>query len=161
MTADSLTASARAGMIALTFLAASPFLGCGGAETVQETVPPPPRPAPREEPPHVEFESKTDTVNVTQTGRADSVKAPGREPEIRFMVQIGAFRNPPLAAAVQTLARNRYRMPVLNDYGMKAGLYQIRIGFFETREAAVAFRAKMLKEYPEDYKDAWVVQLRR
>lgn len=148
-------------MIILTFLAASPLLGCGATEEVQEPTTPPPRPATKEETTRMEFESKTDTVSVTQTGRADSTNVPGREPEIRFMVQIGAFKNPPLAAAVQTLARTRYRMPVLNDYALKAGLYQIRIGFFETREAAKTFRAKMQSDYPEEYKDAWVVQLRR
>jgi len=148
-------------MIVLTFLAASPFLGCGATEEIQEPTAPPPRPAAKEETARMKFASKTDTVSVTQTGRSDSMNAPGREPEIRFMVQIGAFKNPPLAAAVQTLARTRYRMPVLNDYALKAGLYQIRIGFFETREAAMAFRAKMQKDYPEEYRDAWVVQLRR
>ncbi len=148
-------------MIVLTFLAASPLLGCGAAEETQEPVAPPPRPATKEETTRMEFESTTDTVDVTQPRRAESVNAPGLEQKIRFMVQIGAFRNPPLAAAVQTLARTRYRMPVLNDFVLKAGLYQIRIGFFETREAAMGFRERMQSDYPEDYKDAWVVQLRR
>jgi cell division protein FtsN len=109
----------------------------------------------------MEFKSKTDTVDVTQTGRIDSITTGGREAKIRFMVQIGAFKEPRLAAAVQALARERFRMPVLNDYFLQSGLYQIRIGFFETRDAATAFLARMKKEYPEDYKDAWVVQLRR
>jgi hypothetical protein len=148
-------------MIALFCVAACGLLGCGSAEEAQEALKPAPRPPVREEPAHVEFQSKTDTVDVTQTGRADNFKAPGREPSIRFMVQIGAYKDPRLAAAVQTLARERYHMPVLNDFFLKAGLYQIRIGFFETRGAAMEFRARMLKEYQEDYRDAWVVQLRR
>ncbi len=151
----------HATMIVLTLLAASPLLGCGAAEETQEPVTPPPRPAAKEETTRMEFESTTDTVDVTQAGRTDSANAPGGEQRIRFMVQIGAFKNPPLAAAVQTLARTRYHMPVLNDFVLKVGLYQIRIGFFETREAAMAFRARMQKDYPEDYRDAWVVQLRR
>ncbi len=151
----------HATMIILTLLAASPLLGCASGEQVQEPLPPPPRVPAKEDTARVEFRSKTDTVHVTQTVHADSVNDAGRESKIRFMVQIGAFKNPPLAAAVQTLARKRYRMPVLNDFALKAGLYQIRIGFFETREAAMAFRARMQKEYPEEYRDAWVVQLRR
>jgi cell division protein FtsN len=109
----------------------------------------------------MQFESKTDTVDVTQTGRAESVAAAAHEAQIRFMVQIGAFKDPHNAVHVQTLARTRYRMPVLNDFDLKLGVYQIRIGFFETREAAMEFRARLQKEFLEDYRDAWVVQLRR
>jgi cell division septation protein DedD len=77
------------------------------------------------------------------------------------MVQIGAFKDPHLATAVQSTARQRYHMPVLNDYNIQVGLYQIRLGFFETRSSAQAFRRKMVQEYPADYKDSWVVQLPR
>jgi hypothetical protein len=77
------------------------------------------------------------------------------------MVQIGAFKDPQLATGVQTRARERYHLPVLNDYNILVGLYQIRIGFFETRDAANDFKARMMKAFPEDYKDAWVVQLKR
>ena len=84
-----------------------------------------------------------------------------REYQIKFMVQIGAFKDPQYASAVQTAARERYHMPVLNDYNTSYALYQIRIGFFETKEAAYAFRLRMRREYPADYRDAWVVQLKR
>jgi hypothetical protein len=77
------------------------------------------------------------------------------------MVQIGAFKDPHLATAVQSSARQRFHMPVLNDYNIQVGLYQIRLGFFETRSSAHAFRRKMAAEYPADYKDSWVVQLTR
>jgi hypothetical protein len=52
-------------------------------------------------------------------------------------------------------------MPVLNDYHIQMGLYQIRIGFFETRRGAEAFRKRMVMEHPAEYKDSWVVQLKR
>ena len=151
----------RETIIAFFCAAGCALLGCSGAEEALETMPPTPRPPVREEPARVEFQSKTDTVDVTQTGRVDSTYAPGHAPRIRFMVQIGAFRDPRLASAVQALARDRFHMPVLNDYFLQGGLYQIRIGFFETRGAALEFRARMQKEYQEDYRDAWVVQLRR
>lgn len=84
-----------------------------------------------------------------------------RDIQIRYMVQIGAFKDPQYAAAVQTAARDRYHLPVLNDFNTSHALYQIRIGFFETREDAYNFRQKMRKDFPGDYKDAWVVQLKR
>jgi len=53
-----------------------------------------------------------------------------------------------------------YRMPVLNDYLAGAGLYQIRIGFFESRENARTFQQQMKREYPSEYGDSWIVQLK-
>lgn len=151
----------RATWIACILTAGTALFGCGTTEEVQEPTIPPPPPVRSEEAARMQFESKTDTVDVTQTIRADSVTAASHEPQIRFMVQIGAFKEPHHAVQVQTLARTRYRMPVLNDYDLKMGVYQIRIGFFETRETAMEFRARLQKEYLEDYRDAWVVQLRR
>ena len=77
------------------------------------------------------------------------------------MVQIGAFKDPQKASRVQTVARERLHMPVLNDYHTALDLYQIRIGFFETYEAAQNFRIRMQKEFPTDYEDSWIVQLKR
>jgi cell division septation protein DedD len=77
------------------------------------------------------------------------------------MVQIGAFKVARNASRVQTTARSRYHLPVLNDYNTAHALYQIRIGFFETKDDAYKFRQQMQLEHPADYKDAWVVQLRR
>ena len=77
------------------------------------------------------------------------------------MVQIGAFKDPQKASRVQTVARERLHMPVLNDYHAALDLYQIRIGFFETYEAAQGFRLRMQKEFPTDYNDSWIVQLKR
>ena len=52
-------------------------------------------------------------------------------------------------------------MPVLNDYHTTLGLYQIRIGFFESREAAQVFLEKMQHDFPNEYKDSWIVQLKQ
>jgi cell division protein FtsN len=109
----------------------------------------------------MEFETKTDTIAMEKS-RLDSVSAHiRREIQVKYMVQIGAFKDPQYASAVQAEARGRYHLPVLNDFNTAHALYQIRIGFFETREAAFEFRQRMQREHPSDYKDAWVVQLKR
>jgi cell division septation protein DedD len=136
--------------------------GCGTTEETEEAPPAPQaEPVQQQAPPRVEFETKTDTV-ATEKGH-ERVQQDGSapEPQIRYMVQIGAFKNPQFASRTQTMARQRYHMPVLNDYNTKHTLYQIRIGFFESRDAAQAFRVQMLQEHPQDYKDSWVVQLKR
>ena len=108
------------------------------------------------------FETRTDTVATTVRHKKPEPGATtDRSVPIRFMVQIGAFKDPEAASKVQVLARERYRLPVLNDYHTTYALYQIRIGFFETRKAADLFRRRMQQEFPGDYKDAWVVQLKR
>ena len=109
----------------------------------------------------LEFETRTDTVTALHGNEHKDTQAQGHELQIRFTVQIGAFKDPHNASAVQTKARKRYRLPVLNDYLSGLALYQIRIGFFESRASAHAFRQRMIQEYPDDYKDSWVVQLKR
>jgi len=132
-------------------------MGCGTVEESQESTPPPP-PVVRQ---GMEFETRTDTVYSRSTGTSGSKTAIERERQIRFMVQIGAFKDPQKASRVQIHARERYGLPVLNDFHPTLALYQIRIGFFETRAAAYTFRERMHKEFPDDYKDSWVVQLKR
>jgi cell division septation protein DedD len=137
--------------------------GCGSAEesAVEQTPAPPqqrPAPAPVR---RLEFETRTDTVTALHGADRRPAGASGREVQIRYMVQIGAFKDPHRASEVQAEARKRYRMPVLNDYHAARGLYQIRLGFFVSRSSAHEFRQRMLKEHPEDYRDSWVVQLKR
>ena len=109
----------------------------------------------------MEFETRTDTVALEKAQLDSAARHQTRELQVRYMVQIGAFKDPQYASTVQTTARARYHIPALNDYNTALGLYQIRIGFFETKAHAYAFRQQMLREYPNEYKDAWVVQLRR
>jgi cell division septation protein DedD len=134
--------------------------GCGTVEESRESLPPPP-PVVQQKPEKLKFETRTDTVYSKKTGYAGSKTPIERERQIRFMVQIGAFKDPQKASEVQLLARERYRLPVLNDFHPTVLLYQIRIGFFETRKAAYEFRERMHREFPDDYNDAWVVQLKR
>ena len=139
--------------------------GCGSAEEAAVEKPPPPRqerPTPAPAPPRrLEFETHTDTVTAVHAAERRNPPAPAREVQIRYMVQIGAFKDPHRAIEVQVLARSRYKMPVLNDFHGARGLYQIRLGFFVSRESAHEFRQRMMKEFPADYRDSWVVQLKR
>jgi cell division protein FtsN len=109
----------------------------------------------------VQFHTQADTVLALHAAEHGMVGAPGRTAQVRFMVQIGAFKDPQHASAVQAGARKRYHMPVMNDYLAGPGLYQIRIGFFESRELARAFQMQMKRDYPSDYGDSWIVQLKR
>ena len=156
-------------MIASRFLSAICLLllaGCGsGGELQQQEQQPrvPPVVLPDTPPPQLppRFETQTDTVIVTRESEQEAAVDSGlANPNVRFMIQIGAFQDPQNASAAQNLARERYHLPVLNDYTARIGLYQIRIGFFETRSAAHEFLVRMQTEFPQDYRDSWVVQLK-
>jgi cell division protein FtsN len=135
--------------------------GCGTSDQAQ-LPPPPPVPEVKEEAPaHVEFRTRTDTVAVVHSTTPDSSAPAGGGVALRYMVQIGAFKDPQLATAVQAAARQRYQLPVLNDYNPLVGLYQIRIGSFSSREAATEFKNQMQREFPTEYKDSWIVQLKQ
>ena len=148
-------------------LACSLFLGgCAPTETARETPPEPvtpvavtPAPPPAQQP--EVLVSKVDTIKAAGTAEtvvADSTLAEG---EIRFSVQIGAFREPANASAAQVRARERYTFPVLNDFLEVPGLYRIRIGSFMTREEAQTFLARMKAGFPADYKNSFILQLKR
>ena len=135
--------------------------GCGSTEEPAAR-PQPVQPAPETAPPRgVQFNTRADTVTALHAAEHGTVGGGGRTAQIRFMVQIGAFKDPHHASAVQAEARKRYHMPVLNDYLAGSGLYQIRIGFFETRETARVFQLQMRRDYPAQYNDSWIVQLKR
>lgn len=135
------------------------LVGCGRIPETQETQTLPPVAAPPQQ--RIEFETKTDTVTMEHSGSIAAAGNEARDIQIRYMVQIGAFKNPHNASAVQAIARERYHLPVLNDFNTAFTLYQIRIGFFETKEDAYKFRTRMQQEYSSQYNDAWVVQLKR
>jgi cell division septation protein DedD len=148
-------------LVACAFTAA--LSGCGSSEeAAQERPPAPPQQHPVPLPARkLEFETRTDTVTAVHGADRRPAVTPAREVQIRYMVQIGAFQDPHRASEVQAEARRRYKMPVLNDFHAARGLYQIRLGFFVSRESAHEFRQRMMKEYPADYRDSWVVQLKR
>lgn len=137
------------------------LLGCGSSEEIQETPPAPSAPAVQPAQQKLGFETRVDTVKTVSVGEHAGTADTPRERQIRFMIQIGAFKDARNASHIQGVARERYHLPVLNDYHMRLGLYQIRIGFFETRDQALVFRQQMQSGYPTEYKDAWVVQLKR
>ena len=107
------------------------------------------------------FETRTDTVTTESAKQHAELSSPYNSAPVRFMVQIGSFKEAKYASTVQAVARERYRLPVVNDYNTARRRYQIRIGFFETEQTANEFLLKLRTDYPQEYKDAWVVQLNK
>jgi cell division septation protein DedD len=140
--------------------------GCAASDGTRQEPPAPvttpavtPATAPVQQP--EEFVTRIDTVEAAGAHEpviADSTLAEG---EVRFSIQIGAFRDPANASSAQAHARERYALPVLNEFQERAGLYQIRIGSFALREEARIQLTRMKTDYPAEYKDSFIVQAKR
>ncbi|MBX2992859.1 MAG: SPOR domain-containing protein [Bacteroidetes bacterium] len=117
------------------------------------------RPEPPAQDEQTTFVTQTDTVTALGAEQAAAPSTPHGSIPVRFTVQIGSYRNSRYASEVQILARERFSLPVVNDYNTTRRLYQIRIGFFETDKHAAEFLTRLRTEYPYDYKDAWIVQI--
>ncbi len=104
---------------------------------------------------------RTDTVDALpkdEPGPADSTFTAGEE---GFAVQIGAFKDPQNAIQAQTLARRRYQFSVRNEFYPSLALYQIRIGSFASRAEARTLLLRMQADHPAEYRDSWIVQIKR
>jgi len=139
--------------------------GCGTGEQISDDMAPPGDGSsslpPSQSQGQVEFVTRTDTVDVLRTdgpAATDSLATAGVE---RFAIQIGAFKDPQNAISFQNLTRERYHLPMSNEFNAGLGFYQIRIGAFASREEAQAHVLRMQADFPLDYKDCWIVQVTR
>ncbi len=110
-------------------------------------------------PPEPGFETRTDTVAAQQQKESAGLGTSQKVTGARYAVQIGSFRVQRNASRTLAQARQRFQQPVVNDYNSARRRYQIRVGFFLTREEAEVFRAKIINEFPQEYGDAWVVRI--
>jgi len=83
------------------------LLGCGSSDEARESYPPEKTPATQPTQQKLGFETRVDTVKTVSDGdRAGVAEAP-RERQIRFMIQIGAFKDARNASRIQGIARAR------------------------------------------------------
>jgi len=85
-------------------------------------------------------------------------ESPEQEP-IRFGVQIGAYRQSDVAEQIAQLARTRFLNKVYSVYDAENSVTKILIGDFVSKDEARRFRDLIMKQFPEDYKDAWVSEI--
>ena len=80
-------------------------------------------------------------------------------PPGKFTVQLGAFQSEDGAAAVADLARSRFAREVYTVRGSRDGLFKVMLGVFDTKELARSFRDTIVRQFPQEYNDAWVSEL--
>jgi hypothetical protein len=106
------------------------------------------------------FSARKDTVRI-QTYEEDSDV---HEREMSglyeyFTVQIGAFKDPSNAERIYRRAQQRFNLETNTDYDSAEGLYKITVGKFMNYEQARSFCDRIMRDFPKDYHDAWVVEI--
>jgi stage II sporulation protein D len=74
----------------------------------------------------------------------------GSEPEIRFRLQVGSFKEKKSADAMASSLRKRFKLPVVVRYNDQYSTYRVQIGAFQTRGEAGAFQNSARTQGIED-----------
>jgi cell division septation protein DedD len=80
-------------------------------------------------------------------------------PTGNFSVQVGAFSDADKAQRAAALARERFTNNVYRFYIKETALFKVLVGDFMTKDEARRFRDHIARQFPDDYKDAWVAPI--
>jgi cell division protein FtsN len=136
--------------------------GCGSTEQIETSPPPAPRAdsaAKETQPPVIQIETKTDTLVTLGMANVGSDSIASADSTARFTIQVGAFKEPKNAAAMQALVKLHCQEPVMNEFNARSGLYQIRVGKFVTQAEAAGLLRRLLVEHSSIYTGSWVVRI--
>jgi cell division septation protein DedD len=94
-----------------------------------------------------------------QAGGASARPATPDFPPGKFTVQLGAYQSEDGASKIAALARSRFTRDVYTVFNDTDALYKVMLGVFDTKEEARNFRDTIVRQFPADYRDAWVSDL--
>jgi cell division protein FtsN len=111
------------------------------------------------------FNVQADTLTV-HSKRKEKLSSPpvavkSAVPQKYFSVQIGAYRLKSNADRNFSLTMKRFQQPVIRFYERGIKMERLCVGHFSSAKAALAFLRKIQKDYPADYTDAWVAELKQ
>ena len=76
-----------------------------------------------------------------------------------YSVQVGAFTDALNANNALRKIRQRFDLEAQYDYDSVEQLYKVTIGRFAEYEYAQTFRDRIMRDYPGEYIDAWIVDM--
>jgi hypothetical protein len=79
----------------------------------------------------------------------------------KFTVQVGAYQSRQSADRTAGLAGDRFTRNIYTFYDAEGNFFKVFIGVFDSKEEARRFRDRMAQQYPQDYRDAWVAELKK
>ncbi|MCX6138855.1 MAG: SPOR domain-containing protein [Ignavibacteriales bacterium] len=166
------------------------FAGCTTSDAVKETAPPVAdtakaipsattvEPAARPILPPVErkeqgFVTHSDTIDVQVVSqKPDSVRQQAPVPvsveskngvaekKRYFALQIGAFQQETNAIRAAEIFKKRSEKVIDQFYDSSVKLYRVLVGNFNSKEEAAAFQLQLRKEYPKEYSESWVAEVK-
>lgn len=159
--------------ISICSIVAALLIGCSSSqESSQEQKQPPESPIvtqPTEQPaePKKELPVKADTVEVKrietppveQPKPTRDVQPPPPVAVVKFVVQIGAYKMPDKIEYVVAQAKERFTNKIYTIKDKETDVTKIFIGDFSSKDEARKFRDQIVRQYPDDYKGAWVSEL--
>lgn len=77
----------------------------------------------------------------------------------RFSVQVGAYKLADNADRIAALAKERFGRNVYTVPDRISDIVKVMVGDFMTKDEARTFRDDMAKQFPGDYRDAWVTEI--
>jgi len=80
-------------------------------------------------------------------------------PKGKFTVQLGAYQSEDAGRQIASRAQTRFSRRVYTVYDAADHLYKVMLGTFDTKDQAREFRDTIVRQYPDDYRDAWVSEL--
>lgn len=78
-----------------------------------------------------------------------------------YSIQIGAYRLKSNADRNYARSLKRFRQPVIRFYEKGIKMERVCVGHFSSFTMARAFLKKIQQQYPADYPDAWVAELKQ
>ncbi len=131
-------------------------------QTTKKTLPPSAKTI-RQKPPHG-FSINADTIEVESGKRISTKTKPAAKPaELKkyYTIQIGGFKDAANAKRAAQLLKKRYSNPTNNFYDSNLKLNRVFIGVFSASADAQLFLNGMKRDYPADYKQAFVWKIEK
>ena len=111
------------------------------------------------------FNVQADTLTV-QSKKKELLKTPpltvkNSVPQKYYSVQIGAYRLKSNTDRNYALSLKRFQQPVIRFYEKGIKMERVCVGHFSSLKMAQTFLKKIQKQYPADYTEAWVAELKQ
>jgi cell division protein FtsN len=120
------------------------------------------------------FVTHSDTIEVQVVSqKPDSAKAqvapavipvesknPVQDRKKFFALQIGAFQQEVNANRIADIFKKHSDKPIDQFYDASVKLYRVLVGSFSTKEEANAFQAQLKKDFPKEYSESWVTEVK-
>jgi cell division septation protein DedD len=87
-------------------------------------------------------------------------KAPVQGKKKFFALQIGAFQQEANANRIAEIFKKRSDKRIDQFYDASVKLYRVLVGSFSTKEEANAFQAQLKKDFPKEYPESWVAEVK-